>query len=467
MESQIDPRLLPLTSGPDIGKLAVDDLRAQLATARDESTQHGTNIEELTADLANKMNSSAASGFATAAQGLKADSAAQLTNPQKAKATNTIGVTDTGDFVMPDGLLRIPGIAKKLGKWRAALAKTKQNYTGYNGAKLLLLGHSHIVGSGASNSSGYNSNGRLKNLATSLQRMFAQGLNPANANSIIGFGNTSTYPSFDTRIVVNNWAVSTLNNSIGGSLRSTTDGATIAFTPSNNVTTFELWYPISASQGQFNYNIDGGANTLVDAANATPSLGKITANVSAGAHTLNIIKVGTTACNIKALLAYNTSLTTGYNDEIQIIQAGHSGAKAADFAVSTNPWDGINEILAVAPDLTYIQISINDWVNATNVAAFKASVQLLIDAAKVTGDVILSTDCPSSTASTSTVVQMQYVNAIYELAVTNNTLVLDLYARLSSYDEANALGIMVDTLHGNSLYFGDHVRALYNLITTV
>jgi len=47
MASQIDPSLLPLTSGPHIGKLSADDLRLQLTRARDESTEHEENISAL------------------------------------------------------------------------------------------------------------------------------------------------------------------------------------------------------------------------------------------------------------------------------------------------------------------------------------------------------------------------------------------------------------------------------------
>lgn len=44
MASKIDPSLLPMTSGPHIGKIAVDDVRQQLVHARDESNEHGSKI---------------------------------------------------------------------------------------------------------------------------------------------------------------------------------------------------------------------------------------------------------------------------------------------------------------------------------------------------------------------------------------------------------------------------------------
>lgn len=356
--------------------------------------------------------------------------------------------------------------AAYLTKWRAARAKTKQNFTGYNGAKLLLLGHSHIAGSGASNSSGYNSNGRLQSLPAALQRMFAYGLCPANSNSQIGFGNTGSWVgSFDSRWTTTNWTYTLAGTAIGGAMSSVVDGATLSFLPGNNVTTFVVWYAINGTRGSFNVNVDGGTNTLIDANNATPALGKYTVNVAAGAHTLNIIKSGTTTVTILGVEAYNTALTTGFNDEIQIMQAGHSGALAATFSTATDPWSGLNQITSFAPDLTYIQLSINDWVAGTPIANFKASVQALITAAKVSGDVILSTDCPSSTAAVATATQMQYVTAIKELAQANNCLVYDLYARLGSYDITNAAGMMADTLHGNSLYYADSAQGLYNLLS--
>lgn len=77
MQSQIDPSLEEETSGPHIGKVLIARLRGVLGIARDESSAHGTAIEQLEAQLANKLDQSAAANFASAIQGAKADTAVQ------------------------------------------------------------------------------------------------------------------------------------------------------------------------------------------------------------------------------------------------------------------------------------------------------------------------------------------------------------------------------------------------------
>lgn len=367
-----------------------------------------------------------------------------------AGATGVAGTDGTGNLIGPDGLpISVGGGESLLPKFKAALAKTRN---GASITKLLMLGHSHIVGSGA-NGVGYVAGGRAKNSTVRLTSLLNTYFAPANSHSGIGWGNIfgSTLPQYDPRFTLTNWNTGSLNNAIGGVYNSNTSGAVMSFTPIGDVDTFIVYYARNPGQGTFNLDIDGGSATSVNA-NASSAIGvqSISAG-SAGSHTLNITKTNSTNNYILGIIAYNSTLK-----EICVIQAGQSGAKAADIAVSTNAWDGINEILAVAPDLTYIQISINDWVAGTNINAFKASVQLLINAALISGDVVLSTDVPSNISNATQSVQKNFVTAINELADANGLLVVDLYGRAVDFVTANSLGLMADNLHRNGAgYFDD------------
>lgn len=121
MESQIDPSLPEETSGPNIGKVLISRLRAALIIARDESSAHGSAIEvlndaisEFEGQIAQKLDAAAATGFASVAQGLKADSAVQpnvLTSALATKLDQLVSMTGTYEVgqvltaVVADGVI--------------------------------------------------------------------------------------------------------------------------------------------------------------------------------------------------------------------------------------------------------------------------------------------------------------------------------------------------------------------------
>ena len=116
-----------------------------------------------------------------------------------------------------------------------------------------------------------------------------------------------------------------------------------------------------------------------------------------------------------------------------------------------------------------MNIGINDWTAGTTVASFTASMQKIVDAAKLSGDVVLMTPFPSDLSAASQTAQDAIVSAIKQLGVTNSVPVIDNRARFDSYTQAVADGGALDfyKLHLNTNGYAlraDSVTALMKLL---
>ncbi len=350
-------------------------------------------------------------------------------------------------------------------KWRRARSRQRQ---AISNAVILLLGDSVLAGSGSNGTTGYGANQRATNWAVLLAaKLNALGI-AARADSVFGAAGQSNYPLYDNRVSVTvpGWSFAmTLNGLPGGSFRSTTNGAALAWTPTSTWDTAKVWYASSSSQGSFNVNIDGGANTLVNASNATAAIGSVTLTAaSVGTHTLNVIKSGTTTVQI---VGFEFSDST--KKEIQIIQMGFSGAKALDFVSTSNPWDAGSLIQSLTPDLTIISLNINDWNAPTTLGdtatagTYIHSLQAIINSAQVSGDAMLLTGDPSAVASyASLATQQTYVDAQIARAAAQGAEALDIWRGIGSYEAAT--GFYVDTLHPGPVGTDDKAERVKNEI---
>jgi hypothetical protein len=128
-----------------------------------------------------------------------------------------------------------------------------------------------------------------------------------------------------------------------------------------------------------------------------------------------------------------------------------SGTKASDHIGTSQPYATGNLATAIAPKLSaaIIGFSINERQGNFTPASYKTAMQSLIDLIKAGNancDIILKTPVPSGTTGL-TYDQQLYVDAIYELAATNDCPVIKVYEAMGSYATGNALGRYVDTLH--------------------
>lgn len=349
-----------------------------------------------------------------------------------------------------------------LPKWRAALAKVK---SGNGNAKILCA-------PGDSTTYGYGSDGlgvgsyRVKSWPTQLVNLFKGSLAGPGAtaewNNWFGVGNFGQLgaPS-DPRLVIGSaWAASFAQSSLGGyPLVATANTNALSFTPTENVDTFVVFYIQTAAAGSFNMNINGGANTLVNVQNAATLMASATLTGVLGANTINITQNAGTI-SIIGVDAYNSQIPT-----VRVMNAGWSGSQINDWQIGglTSAWPK-NALKTMAPDLTLIDMTINDWVNQTNPAGYLAAIQGMITTAQLSGDVAIITGNPSQASVVPVAQQKVYVGLCAQAAQAAKIPFIDVFSRFVSWELSNPEGFNYDYLHPNGLGYADIAQAVFNVI---
>lgn len=344
--------------------------------------------------------------------------------------------------------------ASMLKKWRMALAKMAN---GDSNARLLWLGESTVNGSGAIGT-GYQAGGRAKNAVVELAKILSATFAPARADTVIGCGNVLTYNVFDPRITLSGFTISSAGYVVGGTYTSATSGHYIDFAPAGQFDRIEVFYLKNAGHGTIDVSVDGGAALATINCNGTADFTSTVVNTTLGTHTVRLTKTSAANTHVGGIRVWNSTAK-----EIEIFQAGWAGGKSSNFVTSANPWDMLPVLTTLAPDLTILQLGINDWYEATNVATFKSQMQTVINTLKLSGDVILTAETPTSAAEIPLATQALYINAVRELAAENGLLVLDLNARFGSYEASTAY--YANAVHPNGLGYKDAARAAAALVT--
>lgn len=329
--------------------------------------------------------------------------------------------------------------------WNAGLAARA---AGTRNAKLLVIGDSTTAGWG-----GQGTSAQSNAIAYSWPRKLAAYL-PfgsdsswfADKNTLVG--GAISLATFDNRVVLGSW-VQTLGGTptLGGPMLTCTTGTTaLQFTPLNVVDTFDIYTRRLAGLGTFTAAIDAGGTTSIDQTVSPGTVVKTTLTAALGIHTLNLARVSGNV-DLVGVVAYNSA-----QKETTVINAGWSGSVAADWQAVNGPMDPLLMIPVVAPDLTIICLTINDWVAATSTSAYTASMQAIITAAVSAGsDVVLMSGVPTDPATTSAAQQLTYRNIVQSLATSNNVPYLDMTAQWTSWTVANGNGWMFDAKHPNGL----------------
>ncbi len=398
-------------------------------------------------------------------------------------ATDPLTGAVTG-LVGPDGNANsVFGITNKARKWQAAIGKMRN---GVRNAKLLMLGDSTGVGAGATGAAGFGAGGRLKTtplyLASELNRTYY----PANCHAVWGEGNMAsiaTLAAFDTRLVFGSaWTYQLLDTGgIGGRALKVTAAANsnLDFTPtatgaaSASVDTFVVWYVKASSSAKFSWSIDAGGATVVDTSNATNDIGSVTIPAgSLGTHTLHLLwnAVGATGGGsnlwILGIQAYDST-----QKQIEVWQGGYNGAFVSTMNGAAQPWCVTPMIASLAPDLTVIQLQINDAaIAATPVATYKANLQTLVTTCLAVGDVMLRTGYPSQVsynANTPLANQKLYRDAIAAVALENDVTFDDVWTRMGSYEIQQAVlggAMYADGLHPTGSVYASSASNLAKIL---
>jgi lysophospholipase L1-like esterase len=168
-----------------------------------------------------------------------------------------------------------------------------------------------------------------------------------------------------------------------------------------------------------------------------------------GNHTLNLVWASgeTYAAHV---IAYNSAAK-----EISIYNMGWGSSVANDWLGSASPWSAFNYLPTLTPDLTIIDLTINDAAAGTDIPTYKTALQSLITNVQSTGDIILMSGSPIDPIATghSLATQQAYVDAMKAVALSANVPMIDTFSLFgSTWAGPNASGWMFsDGVHPDTL----------------
>jgi lysophospholipase L1-like esterase len=339
---------------------------------------------------------------------------------------------------------------QSLGRARTALRNVRAR-TGR--AKVLCCGESTTAGVGAGLPPGVTTADRQYAYPDLLAKWLNQ-LDPAlpvRTDSVFGIQGFSTngYFTSNPKITGTNWTSTTGLNSMGGSpFKNSTDTSPLVYNPGTTFDRIEIFYWKSPS-GVDDLTVDIGGGTLATLTGAgAAAYASATVNCTRGQNTVNIRRAGGAAqAAVFKIRCYDST-----DPRVEVYNAGVGGTLSSFWATSSNGnapgCDPIHAIQTAAPDLFIFDDGINDVNNGTAIATYRANVQAVITAAKVSADVILLSPNPTSAGDLTAQNQV-----LKELAIANGCVFMDLFNRWGgSTASFAALGFNYDTYtHPNTL----------------
>ncbi|UVT31825.1 LipC-like lipase [Gordonia phage Kewpiedoll] len=364
-----------------------------------------------------------------------------------------------------------------LRKARAALARVRN---GSGDMKLLCAGDSTTGGAKASTAATYVAQ---KSYPHQLAGLLNAHMIPSAPGLATPRG-TSTAITADTRWNAGaGWAMNGWTNAYlgfggkGANFRGTgiTGGPLTFQYPGVNADTFDVYYrraPSSPTAGTFSVQATGGSVVNVDAAavGGAPRIDKVTVTAGAAATTNVVTVLGLTDAKSVEIVNIVPRLST--KSQVLVGNAGISGSTTVDWVTYSsnnvaNDFGGLGAIKAYAPDLTILDLGINN-ANALSmpVGEFIPSLQQIIAAAQVSGDVILKTMMPTaaSVAPATAALEAQYVAAIKQLGLP----VIDYFTRSAPGNDYLAAGMLnADGIHGTDLGYLDVAHTVFEALRAV
>ncbi len=360
-------------------------------------------------------------------------------------------------------------------KTRAAVARV---LSGSGFGKVCVIGDSTTMGA-FSNGVTFAGNKPLAFPAQLAKILNSYGV-PATNDSWFGSGNVAPataagYNAYNTAVTfpIAGFAPGAIQGLGAFAMASTTSGATLAFTPTIAFDTVDIYFLGGVPAGTFNVNVDGGASLQLVTPSGTHLPQVVTiSGIALATHTLNIVTTSTNGVFIAG-----TAVRASGTPRIEVYNAGWSAAEVlnpGNGAVSyAQPADGTHQYVyfaalpVVAPDLTIINLTINDIdLQPSSVSFYQAALQTMVTQALASGDCWLMVGNPGNKASwtTNPGVAGAYQAAVYSLAASNNIPIVDITARWVSYAVTNPVMAYGDAgtnaLHPSTVGNSDIATAL-------
>lgn len=309
----------------------------------------------------------------------------------------------------------------------------------------LLAGRPRVFFTGDSTTIGVNglADKALGNPVQYAGALVGNGKTATGKNCIVGYSIGSGGVT-DSRVVFGSgWAASLQALGSAVCFTNSTTTASLQFITPEAVDTCKIWYTTQGGQGTFTVNADGGSTlATINSGVAANFIGS--AEISLGSlaqHTINIQRNGIGgAVHISCIECWDSTQA----HQIRLINGAASGTASADLSSTLQAWSALNALGIFAPDLTFINVSINDENVPVDLATVYTNIQAIVTKAKLSGDAVVVVHNPRDPASgTSFSDQKRYADNIKQVAMDNNLPWIDLRVPFGrTYPAAVARGFM-------------------------
>lgn len=388
------------------------DAPASLATAGSEAFT--------TAAVATHAGLTAGAHAATAVT--VADSAGYFSG-----ATVETALAEVGEHIASDAeTAHSPSLS--LRGWRAAVAGV---LAGAADATILCIGDSTTAGLGGTSTS-------TSAPARMIGALSLSGI-PAAYTGALGI---DTANSFDPRFTVGSgWTARAFGKLGGGAFLSASGAAgTLQFTPGTAFDRIDLYTLRNPAHGTITVNIGGSTLATINCAGAN-GIVKTTISCTLGTNTVTVTGATGGAVYVRGITTRDST-----TPRVLCFNGGLSGLLAAEACYSVNGFDDAYLIDTIDADLHFINLIINDSNAGTSLSAYTASLETVVNRCAAVGDVVMVVSCGSSPEPAN---YAAYKAAVYSFGLP----VVDLSERWGLYADANAQGLMFDTVHpGNVGY---------------
>jgi lysophospholipase L1-like esterase len=315
---------------------------------------------------------------------------------------------------------------------------------------MLVLGDSTNAGRGAGTGSNGEVGARVLSPASVAAALWnARGIQ-SRADGWIGpqgiSPNTAAhYAAYNPDVVFGaNWAVDA-SSSLGQAMFSDASPNTdaIEFTPKRSADHFDILYPRGSGFAVTNFADSGGTLTggSINMAGANAMLLGATSRVAASTTKITAARVSGGKIYVNGILPWNSTLA-----ELSIVNAAAASWTVANYLSTANFYNAYYGIAAVAADMFYVELGLNEKNGGTTLATYLANLGNLIDYLVGLGganSVILGISAPAQGGYN---FDADWRAGIAAMAVTKDCVLVDHYSMFVAYDAA----FYYDTVHLNA-----------------
>jgi hypothetical protein len=213
----------------------------------------------------------------------------------------------------------------------------------------------------------------------------------------------------------------------GSELEFPTAAGTFSFTPQDDTNFVELFYQDSTAGRAFNWNADGGSNTLITTAGLNTIARATGSTGSVAAHMINL------SWSAGFVRIYGIDCTDATRKEITVRQWATSGGTVSDMITDTGtPSSGrLRQLALFPPDVVMGDIGLpNTWrAVGVSVATAKAQAETYIDAIHAAGSDFIFVVPPFDSGSVgNTANQQAYIDEVIASCLSKGCAVFNLRA---------------------------------------